>query len=126
MCTFKIINKVVIKATEEYLSRKDRSSHPDGSFDKAKRWCPNDVEECEACSSIRAPSRAYPFSLMTHCRSIGHIANKYKVDASILRKISGEVLRSAKGGLELSVLEAADIIVDKNRNYIAEQGLFSD
>jgi len=123
MSTLKIIDKAVIRAVEEYLSRKDRSSHPDGTFDKARRWYPSDVEKCKACSSIREPSRAYPFSIMTHCRSIGHIANKYQVDAAVLRKVSGQVLRSAKDGVELSVLEAAEIVVDKNKNYIFEHNV---
>jgi len=124
--TFKIVNKSVIKATKEYLSRKNRISHPEGSFDKARRWHPSDMERCEACSTVREPSRAYPFSIMTHCRSISHIAAKYQVDATVMKKLSGQVLRSAKDGLELSVLEAADIVVDKNKNYIFEQDVFHE
>ena len=34
---------------------------------------------------VRSPSVAYPNSLMTHCRSIGHIANLHGVSASALR-----------------------------------------
>jgi len=126
MSTIKIIDNAVIQAAKEYLSRKERKTHPDGDFDKAGRWYPSGAEKCKACSSVREPSRAYPFSIMTHCRSIGHIATKYQVDAAVLRKVSGQVLRSAKVGLELSVLEAADIVVDKNKNYIFEQDVFDE
>jgi len=124
MSTLKIINSTVIKAVEEYLNRKSRKAHPNGNFDNARRWYPDDKEACEECGTVRQPSRSYPFSIMTHCRSIVHIAKKYQVDASILRKISGQVLRSAKVGVKLSVLDAADIVVDKNKNYIFEQDVF--
>jgi len=124
MCTLKVVNNNVIKATEEYLNRKERKTHPDGEFDKSSRWYPSDKEACDKCWEVREPSRAYPNSINTHCRSIGHIASKYQVDGSILRKISGEVLRRAEAGLELSVLEAADIVIGKNKNYIFEQEVF--
>ncbi len=60
---------------EMYESRKDRETHPDGYFDRGGRWYPNESEECECCKNIRTPSRAYPYSLMTHCRSKKHINN---------------------------------------------------
>jgi len=125
MCTLKVVNNKVIQATEEYLNRKTRKSHPDGKFDKSRRWYPSDKEACEDCYTVREPSRSFPYSIMTHCRSIGHIAKKHKVDASVIRKISGQVLKMVKLGVEISTLEAADIVVNKDKNYIAEQGLLS-
>jgi hypothetical protein len=74
------------KAGREYLSRKNRDSHPAGSFDNAKRWEPDSTEWCSCCASIRSPSRAFPFSLMTHCRSLQHVANLFFVDAHDLRE----------------------------------------
>jgi hypothetical protein len=69
-----------------YINRNDRSNHPEGHFDSGSRWYPLKSENCECCKYIRVPSRAYPYRLQTHCRSITHIANLYKVDESSLRK----------------------------------------
>jgi len=124
MSKLKIIDETTIKATEEYLSRKIRKSHPDGTFDKANRWYPSDLEVCECCSTVRAPSRAYPYSIMTHCRSIAHIANKYEVDAKAIRMLSRLVLLHEKDNKTLSVLDAAAIAIDNNSTYIPETGLF--
>ena len=74
------------KAAKEYLDRKERSSHPDGYFDNAKRWYPSNEEGCECCLEIRSPSRAFPMSLNQHCRSVDHIANLFNVDVKELRK----------------------------------------
>ena len=47
-------------------------AHGDGEFDSAGRWYP--AEEGDCCAQIRRPSRAYPYALLTHCRSIQHVA----------------------------------------------------
>jgi hypothetical protein len=60
---------------ELYRKRQSRAVHPSGDFDKARRWLPSEQEECECCQTIRYPSRAYPFSLMAHCRTKKHIEN---------------------------------------------------
>lgn len=58
---------------EIYQDRKKRETHPDGTFDNAKRWYPDDNEKASCCESIRKPSRNHPYSLMVHCRSKQHI-----------------------------------------------------
>lgn len=63
------------KALEVFHRRKSRMEHPDGTFDKAGRWQPSDAEWQACCRSIRTPSRAWPYSLMTHCRTLRHIIN---------------------------------------------------
>ena len=63
------------KAYELWRSRQDRSSHPAGNFDNQSRWYPAAAERQPCCDAIRSPSAAYPYSLMTHCRSVEHIAN---------------------------------------------------
>lgn len=73
-------------AAREYISRRDRATNPDGKFDKQSRWYPSDEEHCSCCNAVRSPSRAFPYSYMVHCRTIGHIANKYGVDVKDLRK----------------------------------------
>jgi hypothetical protein len=80
-------------AVAEYLSRKDRTAHPDGTFDRQGRWYPDDSERCACCAGIRSPSAAYPFSLLLHCRSAEHIAKKYGVDASDLRRAARALSR---------------------------------
>lgn len=58
-----------------YRERKERKDHPDGSFDNGGRWYPDEDERCHCCSGIRSPSRAFPYSLMSHCRSKKHVKN---------------------------------------------------
>ena len=65
--------------SEMYYSRKLRLTHPEGHFDKAGRWWPSDREQYSCCNAIRTPSRAYPFSLMVHCRTRKHVANLLEV-----------------------------------------------
>lgn len=76
------------KAVETYLKRQSRTEHPDGHFDKARRWEPSGSERQECCSHIRGPSRAYPYSYMTHCRSIPHVAQLYGVREDVLRSLA--------------------------------------
>ena len=63
---------------EVYESRKSRITHPNGSFDKAGRWDPDETEFQDCCRYIRKPSRTYPYSLLKHCRSKKHIRNLVK------------------------------------------------
>jgi hypothetical protein len=86
------------KAAICYLDRQSRDEHPDGHFDNKKRWEPSSIEHCECCDSIRTPSKAWPFSLMVHCRTAQHIARLYGVPSRELlaaaRKI--EAKRAAR------------------------------
>ena len=76
-----------IKAAIEFLYRKWRYSHPKGHTDKAGRWYPAADESQKCCRHIRGPSRTYPWSYMTHCRSMIHIANLYNTNPSDVRKL---------------------------------------
>jgi hypothetical protein len=58
---------------EKFERRQDRLENPDGAFDKKGRWYPSKDERQECCSSIRYPSRAWPYSYMVHCRTLQHI-----------------------------------------------------
>lgn len=73
-------------AITTYLARRDRTTHPDGSFDRKSRWYPSDDERRPCCDLVRSPSVAYPYSLMTHCRSVEHVARLFDVEASAIRK----------------------------------------
>jgi hypothetical protein len=71
-------------AVYEWRKLQDRKIHPPGKFDNGGRFYSSEHFDC--CSSIRSPSRAYPYSEMVHCRSYVHIAAKYGVDVKDLRK----------------------------------------
>lgn len=47
-----------------------------GHFDKQGRWYPDDNEYTPCCHVIRSPSVAYPYSLLSHCRSLAHIVRR--------------------------------------------------
>lgn len=85
----------VEQALSVYLSRQSRTAHPAGKFDRAGRWYPAETEQCNCCRGIRTPSRAWPYSLMTHCRSAEHVANLCGVDAKSLRKAAREAAKVA-------------------------------
>jgi len=78
----------VLEAAYLYLSRRDRLKHPDGKFDKSGRWYPSETEIESCCKTIRAPSRKWPFSLLVHCRTIRHIANKFTVKELDVRRMA--------------------------------------
>ena len=80
-----------------YLQRQARYDHPDGHGDNGGRWYPSDSERQACCNSIREPSRSFPWSLMTHCRTLKHICNLFKVDEKEVR------YRMTKEGLPLLV-----------------------
>lgn len=73
-------------AVKLYFDRESRKAHPSGTFDKHRRWYPDDAEHCGCCKLIRRPSAAWPHSLNKHCRSIDHIARLCNVDLKELRR----------------------------------------
>jgi len=63
---------------EVYLMLKDREINPSGSFDKAGRWWSKYDDFVE---NIRTPSRAFPYSQMSACRTkkyVKFINQKYQ------------------------------------------------
>jgi type II secretory pathway pseudopilin PulG len=76
------------EAAREYADRQTRNTHPDGKADKAGRWHPTPAEAQPCCRGIRTPSRAWPWSYMTHCRTIAHLANLYDVNITDLWRAS--------------------------------------
>jgi hypothetical protein len=76
----------LLDAVTCYTDRKNRTTHPDGSTDNGGRWYPDASERQDCCAHVRSPSRSYPWSLMLHCRTAGHIAALYGVDETALRR----------------------------------------
>lgn len=74
------------EAALEYIRRQEREAHPLGEFDHAGRWYPVEEERRPCCGRVRSPSRAYPYSLLLHCRTIGHVAALYGVGEEELRR----------------------------------------
>jgi hypothetical protein len=78
-------------AAQIYISRRERSSHSDGSFDKAQRFYPDDDEEQSCCDCIRRPSRGYPYSFMVHCRTLGHVCAILRVEEPAVRQVLSKI-----------------------------------
>ena len=83
--------QAVLDAAQQFIARRDRLEHPGGEIDNAKRFWPADDERCACCDSIRSPSRAYPWSYMTHCRTAEHVAALHDVDAKAVRAVAREL-----------------------------------
>jgi hypothetical protein len=77
---------VLQAAVDEYLGRRDRRRHPDGTFDRMRRWYPSDEERCGCCDDIRTPSGAHPYSYMVHCRTAEHVASLYGIATDELER----------------------------------------
>lgn len=106
------------QAVDTYLARQDRTAHPDGKTDNGGRWYPSDEERCTCCDSVRGPSRAYPWSYMTHCRTITHIANLFGVEESALRK-AVRVVRPPKPAARTIVTRYKAVAVDSDGAFLS-------
>ena len=80
------MNSKTQQAALEYVARKKRQAHPSGRRDNGGRWHPHNNERRECCDRIRTPSRAFPYSLMLHCRTAQHVASLYGVGLKELKK----------------------------------------
>lgn len=78
-------------AAHEYIARRDRVTNPTGEFDNARRWYPAASERRSCCRGIRTPSRTWPYSYMTHCRSVEHVAALHGVAASDVRTLAHRI-----------------------------------
>jgi hypothetical protein len=77
----------IVACAQEYIARRERLSHPAGSFDRGSRWYPDDAGERQACcNTVRWPSRAWPYALMTHCRTLNHTAAVFSCDPALVRR----------------------------------------
>jgi hypothetical protein len=82
------------KAAQHYVDLKHRRRHPVGKFDQGGRWYPAQEHTC--CAGIRGPSRTYPFSLLTHCRSAAHVAAEHGVEKAALMKAAKAIYQATK------------------------------
>lgn len=75
-------------AVAEYRARREHSSRARGRFDNAGRFHTADVERCACCRAVRAPSRRWPWSELSHGSTAVHVAAVYGVDVKALRAAS--------------------------------------
>lgn len=87
----------VLEAAKEFLARRDRRHHPAGERDNAKRFYPSAGERQSCCAAIRSPSRSFPFSYLTHCRSAEHVAHLFGVDLLLLKRVAKDLDQEAAG-----------------------------
>ena len=78
-----LLTKKLRRAAIEQINLQARVWHPSGDFDDAGRWYP--TRYCDCCESIRSPSRAFPYSLMVHCRTVSHVAREHGIEERRLR-----------------------------------------
>lgn len=76
-----------LAAAVEYINRKNRNSHPEGSFDKAGRFYPDGNDALALNQNVRAPSREWPYSYMASCRSMAHVCRMLDVDLNVVRRL---------------------------------------
>ena len=106
-----------------YAARKARSVHPEGTFDRARRWYPDAREDCDGDGSrTRTPSAAWPFSYMLRCRTRQHCAAL--VAAAIVGRDVPEDVRRALAALsaaEIEQLRAADAATIASAHVVAAE-----
>lgn len=90
------LTKKLRRVVGHYFDLQSRKAHPLGEFDNAKRWTPHTPLEC--CQGIRTPSRSWPYSLLTHCRSSVHVASENGYDVRTLQAAIRRV-KAERGGV---------------------------
>jgi hypothetical protein len=88
------MERAVKEAAREYLERRQRQIYPEGHFDRAGRWYPSPDEWQRCCDGVSGPSRARPYRLLAHCRTMKHVAKLYDVDPKRLREAANRLRRS--------------------------------
>ena len=77
-----------VAAARAYVASRNRTAHPAGRFDKARRFWLDGSERCACCRAIREPSRALPHSEMTHARTAEHVASIHGVEPLSVRLLA--------------------------------------
>jgi transposase-like protein len=98
MANFRLTKKLR-RAAIEQINLQARVWHPSGDFDDAGRWYP--TRYCDCCESIRSPSRAFPYSLMVHCRTVSHVAREHGIEERRLRWAIRQISSSKKEEINL-------------------------
>lgn len=70
---FKTDPLVTMWVSHVYAGRHTRETNPDGAFDRQGRWHPSVTEEVPGSFGVRRPTRAWPYSYLTHARTKEHV-----------------------------------------------------
>lgn len=76
--------RLIFKAADEFVARRDRVRHPPGEFDKAKRFYA--AERTQATENCRRPSREWPYPQLLAARSAKHVAEVFSVNALYVKR----------------------------------------
>ena len=79
------------RAAVIFNERQARVIHPEGTFEKHGVWYPSDAERQPCCEGLREPTRKYPYSLITHCRTVKHVAHLCDVPKALLKAAALEM-----------------------------------
>lgn len=98
------LNEKIESAARMYLRRKHRLDHPAGDFDVGGRWYPAEAdgfsaEEQPCCVAIRRPSRAHPYSILVHCRTVDHVCRLFGLFGAkrlAVRRLARELERTGE------------------------------
>lgn len=77
--------RAALPAYARYVRRERGPEIPAGRRDSAGRWYPAEAERRPCCARVPPPSRRFPLSLWTHCRTAGHCAQLDGVPPALLR-----------------------------------------
>lgn len=69
-----------------YEAVRDRRIDPEGKFDNGGRWYPSDEEDCGVSRVIRSPSRSWPYSYLTACRTRKHVQAVAETQPELFRR----------------------------------------
>lgn len=100
----------VAEAGALHRARLDRDRHPDGGTE-GPRWWPSDAERQECCSFVRTPSRAFPWTLMQHCRTAEHVAALTGTDAALVAQVARLLAKTSDSTALMTVVEKYGIDV---------------
>lgn len=107
----------LLQCAQAYIRRKGGREPPKGKFDNAKRFYLAETFRC--CASIRAPSKAFPYSQNKHARSLVHVAHEYGLEGCVRE------LKKIVKALEREDMETALEIITSPlmKRRLLEQGL---
>lgn len=77
----------IIYSAAEFLMRRERLARPWGFTSPDNIWYPFSIEVCSCCEKVVEKGFLKRYTLLTHCKTIGHIAELYNCPANEVRKM---------------------------------------
>ena len=92
-----MITCTIKEAALRFINLKNRSIHPEGSFDKGGRFY---LDTKYSCCNVRSPSRAHPYSQMVHGRTAEHVSHETGIDVVLIRQAARQLEKFDERGFE--------------------------